>query len=80
MVEFKVSGANLLKSEHLRVAAAPFVNRDLSQSDLENLCSAVSDVYRQLGWVVRVYVPRQAIPTDTLTLQVLETVPPSSPK
>ena len=78
--EFKFLNANLLKNESLQDAVKAFANRDLSQSDLDNLCSSVADAYRQAGWVVRVYVPRQPLHTDSLTIQILETVPPSSPK
>ena len=78
--EFKFLNANLLKNQSLQDAVKAFANRDLSQSDLDNLCSSVADAYRQAGWVVRVYVPRQSLHTDSLTIQILETVPPSSPK
>jgi hemolysin activation/secretion protein len=72
--KFKFLGAKLINLNELEAASSPFVDRDLHQTDLDNLCSAVADAYRQVGWVVRVYVPRQPINSDTLTLQVLENV------
>lgn len=80
VASFKFLNSNSVKNDSLMAAASPFANRDLNQSDLDNLCSAVADAYRQAGWVVRVYVPRQAIPTDILSVQILETLPPPSVK
>ena len=77
---FKFVGVRLMAPEPLQAAVAPFANRVLAQADLENIISAVVDTYRQAGWVVRVYVPKQPLPTDTLTLQVLETIPPAPQK
>lgn len=70
----KFLGVKLINLNQLEAASSPFVDRDLHQSDLDNLCSAVADAYRQAGWVVRVYVPRQPINSDTLTLQILENI------
>lgn len=78
--KFEFIGVHLIQKELLESASRPFVNRDLAQSDLDNLCSALTDAYRQTGWVVRVYVPHQALHADSLTLQILESLPPSSLK
>ena len=80
VASFKFMGANLLKPEQLQAATRVFANRDLTSFDLDNLCSAVIDAYRQAGWVVRVYVPQQPPNAESLMLRVLETVPPPSPK
>lgn len=77
---FRFLGARLMALESLQAAVAPFAHRALAQSDLDNLLSAVVDAYRQRGWVVRAYVPKQPLPTDTLTIQILETIPPNTPK
>ena len=77
---FKFEGARLMAPEALQAAVAQFANRALAQADLDNIVSAVVDAYRQGGWVVRAYVPKQPLPTDTLTLQVLETIPPNTQK
>lgn len=71
---FRFLGAKLINLKQLEVASSPYADRDLHQSDLDNLCSTVADAYRQAGWIVRVYVPRQPLNSETLTLQVLETV------
>ena len=72
----KFSGNKQLTTEQLHQIAAPFEHRSLRQSDLMQLNHAVSEAYRQTGWVVNVYVPRQKLPTDDLTVQVIETIPP----
>lgn len=77
---FAFAGVHLIAPETLQAAVAPFANRPLGQAELEHIAVAVAQAYRQAGWVVRVYVPKQPLPTDTLTVQVLETIPPPSPK
>ena len=77
---FRFVNANLLPEDQLQAVVAPFAHRELTSSDLDNLCSVVVNAYRQVGWVVRVYIPRQAVVTDQLTVQVLETIPPPSPQ
>ncbi len=77
---FRFLGATRVKPEVLQPAVARFANRPLTQADLDSLCTAVADAYRQNGWVVRAYVPQQDLSGDTLTLQILETLTQSSPK
>lgn len=77
---FAFAGVRLIAPETLQAAVAPFANRPLGQAELEHIAVAVAQVYRQAGWVVRVYVPKQPLPTDTLTVQVLETITPPSLK
>lgn len=78
--KFEFNGVNLIDRNLLEVASSHYLDRNLTSADLENLCTAVVDAYRQAGWVVRVYVPRQSLDNPILKLQVLETVPPSSPQ
>lgn len=77
---FAFAGVRLIAPEALQAAVAPFANRPLRQAELDSIGSAVTQAYRQAGWVVRVYVPKQPLPTDTLTVQVLETIAPPTPK
>lgn len=73
----KFLGNRHLISDQLQTLAAPFENRTLGATDLMHLTHAVSEAYRQTGWVVNVYVPRQRLSGGDLTLQVIETLPPS---
>jgi len=74
----KFLGNKHLSTEQLQAVAMPFENRTLRQSDLLHLSHAVSEAYRQTGWVVNAYVPKQSLASGDLTLQVIETVPPSN--
>lgn len=77
--QFKFLGVNRLKLEALEQATQGFANQTLTPSDLDRLCTTVAHVYRDAGWVVQVYVPKQSLPTEVLTIQVIETVPPARP-
>lgn len=70
-------GNQQLSTEQLQAIAGPFEHRILNQADLLHLTHAVSEAYRQTGWVVNVYVPRQRSSGGDLRLQVVETVPPA---
>jgi hemolysin activation/secretion protein len=71
------AGNQHLRTDQLQTLAAPFENRRLGATDLMHLTHAVTEAYRQTGWVVNVYVPRQRLSGGDLTLQVIETVPPT---
>jgi hemolysin activation/secretion protein len=71
---FQFAGNTLLSSEQLAPAVASYLNRPLDFSDLQNAAAAVAETYRQAGWIVRVYLPRQEIRNGVVTLQVVEAV------
>lgn len=48
------------------------LNCQLSFRDLQNAARAVAKYYRDEGWVVRTYLPRQDISTGIVTIQVVE--------
>jgi hemolysin activation/secretion protein len=72
------AGHKHLSLAQLRQIATPYEGRTLSGQDLQHLTYAVSEAYRQVGWVVQAYVPRQNLQTGDLLVQIIETVPPSS--
>lgn len=76
---FKFMGNQLLTTGQLQAVAVPFANRPLKQPDLQQLTHAVSEAYRQAGWVVQAYIPRQDLSRAELTVQVIESIPPSKP-
>jgi len=76
---FSFSGNKLLSTEQLQRVAAPYANRPLSQHDLQHLTDAISSAYRQIGWLVQAYIPRQDLNNPELTVQVIESIPPSKP-
>lgn len=73
----KFLGSKHLSTDQLQAIAGPFENRSLGQADLLHLTHAVSEAYRQTGWVVNVYVPRQRLSGGDLSLQVVESMPPT---
>lgn len=76
---FKFLGHQILSTEQLQQVAAPYANRALSQHELQQLTDAISQAYRQTGWVVQAYIPQQDLGRNELTVQVIETIPPSRP-
>lgn len=69
---FRFQGNTLIGEEALRLAVAPFVGRALSFQELQNAALAVADTYRQQGWIVRAYLPRQDIDGGIVTIQIVE--------
>jgi hemolysin activation/secretion protein len=71
---FRFQGNTLLSSAQLAPALATYLNRALTFAELQNAAAAVAAVYREAGWVVRVYLPQQDISSGEVTLQVIEAV------
>jgi hemolysin activation/secretion protein len=69
---FEFAGNTLLKSEQLEAAVAGHLGRALSFADLQNAAIAVANAYREAGWVVRAYLPKQEITDGTVTIQIVE--------
>ena len=76
---FKFNGNRVVSNDQLQPLTAPFVNRALSSRDLQQLTHAITEAYRQTGWIVHVYIPRQPLTGVELTVQVIESIPPSKP-
>ena len=76
---FKFNGNKRLTADQLEALSAPFANRPLNQHDLQQLTHTLSEAYRQLGWLVQVYIPRQDFKNAEMTLQVIESIPPNRP-
>ena len=69
---FKFVGNTLLSNEQLAQAVAPFVNRALSFDALQEAAQVVSNTYRDAGWVVRAYLPKQEVDQGVVTIQIAE--------
>ena len=76
---FKFNGNKLLSTEQLLAVAAPFADKPLKKQDLQHLTDVVTEAYRKIGWIVPAYIPRQDLSGVEMTLQVMETMPPSRP-
>lgn len=76
---FKFNGNQLLSSAKLQTTVQQYSNRPLNQHDLRQLTYAVTEAYRQSGWLVQAYIPRQSLSSGELTVQLMETIPSSKP-
>ena len=71
---FRFAGNTLLRSEQLSPAVEGYLNRPLDFSELQKAAAAVATAYREAGWIVRAYLPRQDITGGTVTIQIVEAV------
>ncbi len=76
---FKFRGNKWLSNEQLQTVVLPYANRILNQHDLKYLTHDVTEAYRQSGRLVQAYIPQQDVTGSQLTLQIIETIPPSQP-
>jgi hemolysin activation/secretion protein len=58
---FRFSGNAQLSDKRLTAAVSAFINQPLDFAGLQNAALAVAAAYRNAGWVVRVYLPEQAL-------------------
>lgn len=72
VIAFQFAGNTLLTNDQLAQAVASFVNRPLSFDALQEAAQAVSNAYRDAGWVVRVYLPKQEIGQGVVSIQITE--------
>jgi hemolysin activation/secretion protein len=71
---FRFAGNTLLSEAQLAALLRPFLHRPLKFSELQAAALAVSDAYREAGWIARAYLPRQEIDAGVVTIQVVEAV------
>jgi hemolysin activation/secretion protein/outer membrane protein OmpA-like peptidoglycan-associated protein len=72
--EFRFTGNTLLPAARLATAVVPFLNRPLSFNELNKATAAVTEFYRQAGWIVRSYLPEQDIVDGIVTIHIVEAV------
>ena len=65
-------GNSRISKSQLYPAVQPFLNRPLVAVDIDKMKVAVTNFYRQMGWIVEVYLPQQTLDQNELTLQVVE--------
>jgi len=71
---FKFSGNTLISSALLQSVVAPYLNRPLDFSQLQDAAAAVGKAYRDAGWIVRAYLPQQEIEDGVVTIEIVEAV------
>ena len=68
----RVAGNRLLSQEQLAPVLAPFLNRPVVFSEMQQAAAAVAKAYRDAGWIARAYLPKQEVTQGELTVQVIE--------
>ena len=74
VTRFEFAGNTLLSTEALQTALVSFTNRPLNLAQLKEAADAITNTYREAGWTVRAYVPKQEINNGVVTLQIVEAV------
>jgi hemolysin activation/secretion protein len=69
---FKLTGVTLLPESELQARLAPFVGSQASLADLQRAADAVAKRYQEAGYLVRAYLPEQALRDGVVTIAVLE--------
>jgi hemolysin activation/secretion protein len=72
--EFLFNGNTRISSADLEAAVESWRNQTLNFNQLQAAVAAAGQVYRNAGWVVRVYLPQQEIANGAVTIQVIEAV------
>lgn len=72
--QFVFAGNTLLSNAQLGAAMAPYLNRPLNFTELQAAAAAVAQAYRDAGWLVTAYLPKQEIDNGQVTLQIIEAV------
>jgi hemolysin activation/secretion protein len=72
--QFKFAGNTLLSADQLNSALTAYVNRPLTLAQLKEAADVVTNTYRDAGWTVRAYLPKQEINGGVVTLQIVEAV------
>ena len=71
---FAFAGNTLISSDALSSALESFTQRPLTLAQLKEAADAITNTYREAGWTVRAYVPKQEISNGVVTLHVVEAV------
>lgn len=72
VTEFRFVGNSLITSDALRPVVKEWLNRPLNFNQLQEAAAAVAKVYRDAGWIVRAYLPRQEILDGIVSIQIVE--------
>jgi len=74
VTRFRFVGNSRLGEAVLQQAVKPWLNRSIGFGELQKAAAAVAAAYRDAGWVVQAYLPKQEIDGGVVTIQVIEAV------
>lgn len=69
---FRFSGNTLVSTEKLALAVESYLNKPLDFQGLQRAAAAAAEVYRQGGWFVRAFLPKQDVRDGVVTIQIAE--------
>ena len=70
--QFRFAGNTLLSAAQLAPVLAPYLNRPLNFTQLEEAAAEIATTYRSAGWLVRAYLPKQDVTDGVLTIHIVE--------
>ena len=70
--QFVFVGNNKISSEELQPLVADFIGKPITFDDLKRITDAVTEYYREKGWLVRVILPQQDITDGSVTIRIVE--------
>lgn len=72
VTKFKFEGNSRLTTAQLEAVVKPYVGQRLDFQGLQSVADLVAQAYRESGWIVRAYLPRQEIADGNITVSIVE--------
>jgi len=73
LTEINVIGVTLVKEQEINAITAPYLNKEVTITELQKAADMITDAYRQKGYITsRAYLPPQKIEKGVLEIRVLE--------
>ena len=72
VTKFNVLGNTLLSEVQIDEVLNPYLSKSLTFDDLQKVVQLLIEQYKQSGWVVRAYLPKQEVGNGEIVIQVVE--------
>ncbi|MCF8169464.1 MAG: ShlB/FhaC/HecB family hemolysin secretion/activation protein [Rhodoferax sp.] len=72
--QFRFTGNTLFSADQLAPVLASYLNRPLDFAQLEAASAEIATTYRNAGWLVRVFLPKQDVTEGVLTIHIVEAI------
>jgi hemolysin activation/secretion protein len=70
--KFRFEGNSRLTTEQLEAFTKPYLGQRLDFQGLQSVADLVAQAYRESGWIVRAYLPRQEVADGNITISIVE--------
>jgi len=71
---FEFVGNSKLSNEVLTAALNSYLNRTLTLNQIKAAADVITNTYREAGWTVRAFIPKQEIIDGVVAIEIVETV------